>query len=174
MMKNFLRIADTMPGRVAAVSLAAVLAASGGAHADDGQDTAIAQAEAELFAQVVMSPSEVATELTARGYVITEQRRTLLGRILLTAENDVHVRELVIHPNTGEVLRDMVLRVKTTGEANADARAPAAREGEDGSRPGLGLGVDTGVGIGIGASAGGAGASGSAKASVGGGAGIGN
>lgn len=162
MMKNFSRIADTIPGCVAAVSLAAVLATSGGAHADDGQDTATAQAQAVLFAQVVMSPSEVATELTARGYVITEQRRTLLGRILLTAENDVHVRELVIHPNTGEVLRDMVLRVKATGEANADARARDAREGEDGFRPGLGLGIDAGIGVGIGASAGGAGASGAA------------
>lgn len=158
MMKKFSRIADTIPGRVAAVSLAALLATPGGAHADDGQDTSTAQAQAVLFAQVVMSPSEVAGELTARGYVITEQRRTLLGRILLTAENDVHVRELVIHPNTGEVLRDMVLRVKATGEANADARARDAREGEDDSRPGLGLGI----GVGIGANAGGTGASGAA------------
>lgn len=82
--------------------------------------------------------ASVAAQLAQQGYRVTEQRRTLLGRTLLRAESRTHVREVVIHQRTGEILRDVILAEKPTD------RGAAAREtvgaGSGGLASFLGLG----------------------------------
>lgn len=46
------------------------------------------------------------TQLRAKGYSNITVRRTLLGRIRITATTKDTLREVVIHPLTGQVLRD--------------------------------------------------------------------
>ena len=47
--------------------------------------------------------------LKAQGYVILEDGYTWLGRLRIVAENSQYHREIVVNPETGEVLRDYVV-----------------------------------------------------------------
>lgn len=49
----------------------------------------------------------VVAGLKAQGYRVTATERTWLGRVRITAERRGVVREVVIDPRTGEVLRDL-------------------------------------------------------------------
>lgn len=49
---------------------------------------------------------EVIAQLQEQGYQVTEVRTTWLGRVRITAELDGLLREIVLNPNTGELLRD--------------------------------------------------------------------
>jgi hypothetical protein len=51
---------------------------------------------------------QVVTQLQAQGFKGIEVQRTFLGRLRFTAESSSFYRELVINPQTGEVLRDYV------------------------------------------------------------------
>jgi len=46
------------------------------------------------------------SQLRKQGYNDIQVQRTLLGRIRITATNETYTRELVIHPITGEIMRD--------------------------------------------------------------------
>lgn len=56
------------------------------------------------FADVV---DDFRSALSQQGYSQVEVIRTLLGRTRIVATNEQGVRELVINPRTGEVLRDV-------------------------------------------------------------------
>ncbi|WP_185968558.1 hypothetical protein [Paracoccus sp. M683] len=51
---------------------------------------------------------QVTTQLLDQGYRRIEVRRTLLGRVVITAEGNGHTREVVIDPRSGSLLRDLV------------------------------------------------------------------
>lgn len=85
---------------------------------------------------------ELAAQLETQGYTEIEIRRTLLGRYRVQAENSVHVREIVMHQRTGEILRDVVLMVKGTAE-NAVSTATGAASSVSG--PSVSAGVSAGV-----------------------------
>ncbi len=59
---------------------------------------------APVFANPI-SDSAV-SQLRKQGYEDIQVRRTLLGRIRITANSKTYQREIVIHPFTGEILRD--------------------------------------------------------------------
>ena len=64
-------------------------------------DTAFAQANTT---DVVVAKIE--EELRTAGYTNMSQRRTWLGRLRIRAERGEYIREIIINPRTGEVLRD--------------------------------------------------------------------
>jgi len=87
-----------------------------------------AGAKAEGSFELAAGPvdaQEIAATLGARGYTRIEISRTLLGRLMFTATARDHVRELVVHPRTGEILRDVII----TRSGNADARGSAEGPG---------------------------------------------
>ena len=51
---------------------------------------------------------DITTDLQQQGYHITEVRRTLLGRIQVTAETNGYRREIVFDRTTGEIRRDLI------------------------------------------------------------------
>lgn len=114
-----------------------------------------------LLAQAQMTPAEVALNLEADGYVVFEQRRTLLGRVMLRAERGSWLREVVIDPRTGEVLRDMITErgngttsAAPGGEARATARQIGAGAGVGQNSAGeLHGGIDGQIGGGMAPSA---------------------
>ncbi|MCC6008095.1 MAG: hypothetical protein JJU40_10495 [Rhodobacteraceae bacterium] len=126
-----------------------------------------AAAEAAQSIQLAEGPVDaqsVATELGAHGYGRVEISRTLLGRLMFTAssETNSHVRELVIHPRTGEVLSD-VIRAHGSGSVEADGTAGTSMPGvgftvgasaRGGGSGGAGAGDDGGAGGGASGSVG--------------------
>lgn len=64
-----------------------------------------------LFTVPVAAQTDVVAglveELKADGYVVLDQRGTLLGRTQIVVRRDDEIREIVINPNSGEILRDL-------------------------------------------------------------------
>ena len=54
---------------------------------------------------------DVVAALEYEGYLIDQISRTLLGRIQITATNDVHLRRVVVSRTTGEILSDVIVTV---------------------------------------------------------------
>ncbi|MCG6857753.1 MAG: PepSY domain-containing protein [Salaquimonas sp.] len=48
------------------------------------------------------------SKLEAEGYKITDTANTMLGRTKIEASKDIQQREIVMNPETGEILRDRV------------------------------------------------------------------
>ena len=61
---------------------------------------------------------QVFAQLQEQGFTVIEVRRTFLGRLWFTAESAYFYRELVINPQTGEILRDYVRDID--GDKNHD------------------------------------------------------
>ena len=61
---------------------------------------------------------QVFAQLQEQGFTVIEVRRTFLGRHRFTAESAYFYRELVINPQTGEILRDYVRDID--GDKNHD------------------------------------------------------
>jgi uncharacterized membrane protein YgcG len=61
--------------------------------------------------------SSIITQLRDQGFEEIRQERTLLGRIRIVATRSDGEREIIINPNTGEILRD--LWRPTTGSAKS-------------------------------------------------------
>lgn len=94
--------------------------------------------------------------LESQGYVIIEQGYTFLGRLRIVAVNGEIRREIVIHPGTGEILRDYAVMLPrlaeeepptskkrpTSAVASSD---PDPDPGQTG--PGSSVGVSGGVGV---------------------------
>lgn len=55
----------------------------------------------------VLTEEEAEAMLRAEGFAVVESERTLLGRIRILAEGPQGSREIVIHPGSGRVLRDI-------------------------------------------------------------------
>ncbi len=190
---------------VLATSLAVLPAAGAYAQSTAGSANANATATANanqnsaLLSDSARGVAAVEAELRARGYVITKESRTLLGRYKLRAESDTDVRVVVVHQSSGEVLSDVIVGTKRAEEAGANVKAngqaSAAQQNRDnnagsrttvevsgggsgngsGSSSGGGASVDVSVGVSAGgsgsASSGGGSSSGSAGGSASGSAG---
>ncbi|WP_151718560.1 hypothetical protein [Gemmobacter serpentinus] len=95
----------------------------------------------------------IRNQLSAQGYTQIETRYTWLGRLQVMARRSGHQREIVINPNTGEILRDYQerlpiytnagngggARTTTTTGSLSDTRNSVDKSGVDVSSP-----VDTG------------------------------
>ena len=63
----------------------------------------MAQAQANKTEVVVAG---LISELQTSGYSNISERRTWLGRLRIRAERGEYIREIIINPRTGEILRD--------------------------------------------------------------------
>jgi hypothetical protein len=59
------------------------------------------------FAQTVVD--QIVSTLQRGGYDNIEVRRTMLGRTRITGAREDRMREIVINPRTGEILRDIII-----------------------------------------------------------------
>ena len=50
---------------------------------------------------------DIVSQLRKQGFSKIVQERTLLGRVRILASNNDGVREIILNPNTGEILRDL-------------------------------------------------------------------
>ena len=77
------------------------------------------------LAQTLLTPRDrVIAALEEQGYQVTRVRKTWLGRVQIRARAGDLRREIVLNPNTGEVLRDYV---ETIGRDDDDRRAGSGR-----------------------------------------------
>lgn len=84
------------------------------------------------------SVQDMITELTAAGFTYVEIHRTFLGRARLVAYSATEVREVILNPTTGEVLRD--LAQESTGNLPKQANGNATAASENSNRGGNGNG----------------------------------
>lgn len=59
----------------------------------------------------------VVTRLEDEGFAVTRIKRTWLGRILIVSQNGEYLREVVINPHTGEILRDKLFALNAANAA---------------------------------------------------------
>ncbi|GLQ15859.1 hypothetical protein [Maritalea porphyrae] len=105
------------------------------AVAQDASASANANASAQLTFDVAQnSHLDVIAQLEAVGYTILDTKTTLLGRIHIYAQNNVHVREVVVSRWTGEVKYDLIVETfadaETSNGATAGGEQTAEAEGE--------------------------------------------
>ncbi|MCY4336790.1 MAG: hypothetical protein OXC60_19215 [Litoreibacter sp.] len=91
----------------------------------------LALAASPAAAQPVDIEASVRRQLRAQGFTDIRVNRTFLGRLRFVASNGRHVRELVINPTTGVILRDFTQRIEDGG---GDTTPPADQN--EGNGPG--------------------------------------
>lgn len=79
----------------------------------------------------------VVTLIEKQGYAVTDISRTWLGRILITAQNDQYLREIVLNRTTDQIIRDRVFFLK---EPKGDS--PLDQDGATGRDDALGGALD--------------------------------
>lgn len=81
----------------------------------------------------------IVQQLEQQGFKSISTERTWLGRTRIVAEGDDGQREIIVNPNTGEILRDLMLTANGGGENNGGLVKSAAgddRENDDGDNGG--------------------------------------
>lgn len=108
-------LAVAVPSLAAAETASGTGNATGSAASNGGSMTASSTAGTSTAAQIQMvevrGEAAVLAELEARGYEIVSRSRTLLGRVRIRAATESHIREVVLHQSTGEILRDAIVAV---------------------------------------------------------------
>lgn len=121
----------TIPAEVKALSLALFLSL----------------APAPLMAAPPDVAAQVSQQLSAQGYRQIEVRRTLLGKVVVTARGHGHKREIVIDPRNGALLRDLVrqadgrqgtVNIARVGDREDDGKDDAKDDDDDNSGSGSG------------------------------------
>lgn len=149
-------------------SVAMTVAMAGPAFAQETNANVAASAEAQ--AQVTLDiqsvidfagerAAELVAQLQAAGYQVVDMSRTLLGRVRITLQNDVHIREIVIARSTGEIKQDVIIGTfapQATGQEPASESAGATLQTQ----------IDVGASGGASAGDGGVAVGGSAGASI--------
>lgn len=93
----------------------------------------------------VEATQSIVNSLTAQGYVGIRVSETWLGRLRIFASRDGLLREIILHPTSGEVLRDWTdIRSTVTADEAGDSASTAA----DLTHPGVGV-SDPAEGLGI-------------------------
>ena len=77
-----------------------------------GTSAAMAETTSQLTEPIV-------SRLQEEGYVVVQIKRTWLGRILIISQNGEFLREVVINPHTGEILRDKLFALDGSNGAVA-------------------------------------------------------
>jgi hypothetical protein len=90
--------------------------------------------------------TQVIAALELQGYEVLDTRRSLLGRIIITVQNDAHVREVVMRRLTGQILSDLIVEdvAAASAEAQNDIRAESDVD-ESGADVSVGVGSSLSV-----------------------------
>ncbi|MHA6261937.1 hypothetical protein ACXYMO_01945 [Arenibacterium sp. CAU 1754] len=92
----------------------------------------------------------VVTQVEQQGYAVSEVTRTWLGRVLITARSETHLREVVLNRTTGQVLRDQLFPLPSAANGSfrgLNAPLDAGTQGKNGTA-GAGAGAGNGAGNG--------------------------
>ncbi|MCK4860993.1 MAG: hypothetical protein KAS85_03640 [Rhodobacteraceae bacterium] len=124
-----------------ATSVMTIMLSTGGAFSQSSSVADGVQAGVEV---IVMAPStakrqavkNLVAELKAAGFTYIEIHRTFLGRARVLAISATEMREIILNPTTGEVLRDLVQ--ENRGDAQGKANSHAADGRENGNKGGNG------------------------------------
>jgi len=109
--------------------------------------TAVEQTEMGNMLMVqARTETQVIAALELQGYEILDTRRSLLGRIIITAQNGAHVREVVMRRLTGQILSDLIL--EDGAAASAEAQNETQTE-SDFDRSGADVSVGVGISVSI-------------------------
>lgn len=88
---------------------------------------------APAFSDMAPTISVVAEELADQGYQVSKISKTFWGRVKIVANKGDLEREVVVNPNTGEILRDLVRRLRLgQGSDNSGSDRQGAVSGSDG------------------------------------------
>ncbi|OUS05382.1 hypothetical protein A9Q96_11565 [Rhodobacterales bacterium 52_120_T64] len=122
-------------GKILATSLMAVMLSSSGSLAQSSNIALNALGDVQVVIEapniaVRQSVQELIEELTAAGFTYIEIHSTFLGRARIIAYSDTEIREVIINPTTGEVLRDLAQESSGTPpeQTNTNSHANAASE----------------------------------------------
>jgi hypothetical protein len=96
-----------------------------------------AQVAACLPAFAATYAEQIVAQLSSQGFRHIETNRTLLGRIRISADRNDTSREIILNPNTGEILRDLWLS-KSGGKSSTVTIGSDDRGGGDNSGKGGG------------------------------------
>lgn len=89
-----------------------------------------APAMADVFSERIVQ------QLEQQGFRSISTERTWLGRTRITAEGSAGQREIIVNPNTGEILRDLLLTANLGGDDNGDLVNVSGKSGNDDSDDG--------------------------------------
>ena len=129
--------------KLIATALTAAVLSVGGAFAQSSD----VSGEVLTSVQIVIEAPKLADrqtvqamveELKAAGFIYIEIRRTFLGRARVIAYSATEMREVIMNPTTGEVLRDLAQEIAGTQPDQADSQAEATVE--HGNKGGNGIG----------------------------------
>lgn len=84
-----------------------------------------APAMADVFSERIVQ------QLEQQGFKSISTERTWLGRTRITAEGNAGQREIIVNPNTGEILRDLLLTANLGGDGNGDLVNVSGRSDND-------------------------------------------
>jgi len=113
-----------------ATLLMTVMLSAGGASAQSSGDVRV-RAQVIVTAPSIarrQSVQDLVEDLQAAGFTYIEIRRTFLGRARIIAYSATEMREVVLNPTTGEVLRDLVQESPDDVRGKANNRAAAAAQ----------------------------------------------
>jgi hypothetical protein len=129
---------------IALMTVAPVFAQDADTQADEA---AVEQTEMGNMLMVqARTETQVIAALELQGYEVLDTRRSLLGRIIITVQNDAHVREVVMRRLTGQILSDLI--VEDGAAASAEAQNETQTESDfDGSGADVSVGVGSSVSI---------------------------
>lgn len=88
--------------------------------------------QSPAFAQGSVADKVIAW-IVADGYTVTDVKRSWLGRIVITAKNNINLREVVLNRISGEVLRDQ--RFPNTTENSSQSSPSTLGDRENRGRP---------------------------------------
>lgn len=89
-----------------------------------------APAMADVFSERIVQ------QLEQQGFTSISTERTWLGRTRITAEGSAGQREIIVNPNTGEILRDLLLTANLGGDDNGDLVNVSGKSDNDDSDDG--------------------------------------
>ncbi len=83
---------------------------------------------------------DILAQLKRQGFEAQQVQKTWLGRVRIVAQNSEGSREIIVNPNTGEILRDLWTPLPTSGdykpplisETGGNSSAGGGTAGEDG------------------------------------------
>ena len=97
---------------------------------------------------ILQTVQDLVEQLTADGFTYIEISRTFLGRARIIAYSATEIREIVINPTTGEILRDLAQESigKLPEQVNAHAKASGWNVNKGGNGNGNGNSGNAGGG----------------------------
>ena len=126
-------------GKLLAISMMAVMLSASGSFAQSSDIPVNVLTSVQIVVEapkiaIRQTVQDLVEELTAAGFTYIEIHRTFLGRARIVAYSATEIREVIINPTTGEVLRDLAQENIENLPEQANAHADAA--GENGNKGG--------------------------------------